>query len=183
MASKILYYGGRQNVVISQPDIFSFKLTKEFDFIILGCNLSKLGDGVFDVLQNKEVLEAAFSSMIMKQLYEVQCSRKSLGVFACDIVDNILRSNFMRKSTDNVSVVFIALKNITKIGNLLSDTNITNRIFNTVNEKICLYTLKQMTEGNRFNRIGSMSMRNIFSSSDEDCKDKDRAMSLSRIIL
>ena len=36
--AKMPKYGGNPNVVIPTPDIFSFRLTSEQDFIFLGCN-------------------------------------------------------------------------------------------------------------------------------------------------
>lgn len=35
--AKLTKYGGNPHVVIATPDIRSFKVTKEHDFIILGC--------------------------------------------------------------------------------------------------------------------------------------------------
>ena len=37
--AKLIKTGGNPNVVISTPDITSFKLSSEIDFIILGCNI------------------------------------------------------------------------------------------------------------------------------------------------
>lgn len=39
-------YGGNPDVVISTPDIISFKIKSNYDFIVLGC------DGVFEKQSN-----------------------------------------------------------------------------------------------------------------------------------
>ena len=36
--AKLLKYKGNPKVVIAEPDIFSFNIEKEHDFIFLGCN-------------------------------------------------------------------------------------------------------------------------------------------------
>ena len=35
--AKLKLYGGNPNVIIAEPDIKSFEITSEDDFIILGC--------------------------------------------------------------------------------------------------------------------------------------------------
>jgi len=44
--AKLLKTGGNPKVVIADPEIKSFKITNEHDFVILGC------DGIFDKLNN-----------------------------------------------------------------------------------------------------------------------------------
>lgn len=46
--AKITRYGGNPNVVIADPEIKSFKITKDHDFIVLGC------DGIFDKMSNSD---------------------------------------------------------------------------------------------------------------------------------
>ena len=46
--AKITNKGGNPNVVISKPEIRSFKLDKGHDFVILGC------DGIFDKLSDRD---------------------------------------------------------------------------------------------------------------------------------
>ena len=49
-------YGGNPMGVIPTPDIKSFKIRNNYDFIILGC------DGVFEKLDNKQVINAAWDA-------------------------------------------------------------------------------------------------------------------------
>ena len=44
--AKLAKFGGNPKVVIAEPEIKSFKITKDHDFIVLGC------DGIFDKLSN-----------------------------------------------------------------------------------------------------------------------------------
>lgn len=48
--AKVEKYGGNEKVVIATPEIKSFKITSEYDFIVLGC------DGIFDKLSNKDAI-------------------------------------------------------------------------------------------------------------------------------
>lgn len=47
--AKLPSLGGNPNVVISVPEIKTFRIKPEHDFILIGC------DGVFDRLSNKDV--------------------------------------------------------------------------------------------------------------------------------
>ena len=49
-------YGGNPMCVVPTPDIKSFKIRPIYDFIILGC------DGVFEKLDNKQVINAAWDA-------------------------------------------------------------------------------------------------------------------------
>lgn len=46
--AKILEIGGNPNVVIHDPDVKSFQIKKEHDFIVLGC------DGIYDKMSNSD---------------------------------------------------------------------------------------------------------------------------------
>ena len=49
-------YCGNPKVVIATPDIKCFKIEDNYDFIVLGC------DGIFDKLENTEVIQAAWEA-------------------------------------------------------------------------------------------------------------------------
>ena len=44
-------------MVVCKPDIYSFKINKDHDFIILGC------DGIFDKLSNEDVSACVWNSV------------------------------------------------------------------------------------------------------------------------
>lgn len=44
-------YGGNPNVIVCDPDIKSFKIQDNFDFIMIGC------DGIFERLNNRDCID------------------------------------------------------------------------------------------------------------------------------
>ena len=54
--AKVEFRGGNPNVVACIPDVESFKITKDHDFIILGC------DGIFDKLDNDDCASCVWNS-------------------------------------------------------------------------------------------------------------------------
>ena len=104
--AKIVKFGGNPNVIICEPEIFMYDLKKEdIDFFILGC------DGIYDQMSNKEVLDCAWmilnekDNMLIKECKNIH---NQSGL----IVDLILKSSLARKSFDNVTCLFIALKDL-----------------------------------------------------------------------
>lgn len=55
--AKISKYGGNPNVVIATPEIKSFTITKDHDFVVLAC------DGIFDKLSNQETAQCVWNSV------------------------------------------------------------------------------------------------------------------------
>ncbi len=47
-------YGGNPNVIVCDPDIKSFKIQDNFDFIMIGC------DGIFERLNNRDCVDAVW---------------------------------------------------------------------------------------------------------------------------
>ncbi len=54
--AKLLSKGGNPKVLIAVPEIKSFKIKEEYDFIVIGC------DGIFDKLSSKEVIKYIWRS-------------------------------------------------------------------------------------------------------------------------
>jgi protein phosphatase 2C family protein 2/3 len=50
-------YGGNPNVIVCDPDIKSFQIQDNFDFILVGC------DGIFERLSNREVIEVVWNEV------------------------------------------------------------------------------------------------------------------------
>jgi protein phosphatase 2C family protein 2/3 len=57
--AKFEFRGGNPNVVVCKPDIKAFKISKDHDFIILGC------DGIFDKLSNEDCSSCVWNSVTM----------------------------------------------------------------------------------------------------------------------
>ena len=104
--AKLIKFGGNPNVIICEPEIFFYDLKKEnFDFFILGC------DGIYDQMSNKEILDCAWMVLNEKDnLLVKEC--KNIHNKSGLIVDLILKSSLARKSFDNVTCLFIALKDL-----------------------------------------------------------------------
>ena len=102
--AKLIKFGGNPNVIISEPEIFYYNLNKEnIDYFILGC------DGIYDQMSNKEVLDCAW--MILNEKNNILIKEcKNIHSLSGLIVDLILKSSLARKSFDNVTCLFISLK-------------------------------------------------------------------------
>ena len=60
-------YGGKEGVIIAQPEISQFTLKPDFhDFIVLGC------DGIFDRLTNQQVLDSAWDQVNAIKSHEIK---------------------------------------------------------------------------------------------------------------
>ena len=108
--AKLEKYGGKSNVVIATPDVFSFDLNSTQDFIFLGCKYNKkVGDGVFDSLSNKEVVNAAWT--IINNAKLTQTIHKVCG----KAVEQIIKASFIHKTFDNVTGVLISFKTLSQL--------------------------------------------------------------------
>jgi len=93
--AKLQSRGGNPNVVISTPEIQSFKLNKTHDFVILGW------DGIFDKLTDSEWVDCVWLSSYQNPQLDVH---QVLGLGA----EWIMKNSLNRRSLDNVTVVIIA---------------------------------------------------------------------------
>ena len=95
--AKIVRFGGNPAVLIATPDIRSFKITSDHDFVVLG------SDGVFDKLSNKEAVHEVWSSLAH---HKEPTLHKQCGIAA----EAVLRCALEKRSLDNVTVVVICFK-------------------------------------------------------------------------
>ena len=152
--AKIKKFGGNPNVIISTPDIFYYDLKKEnLDFFILGC------DGIYDQMSNKEILDLAWMILKNNNKHNFELRENGLNGYNENnsndindihyksglIVDLILKASLARKSFDNVTCLFIGLKDFIQdkpngIDIIKSNNNeLSNNIninSNNVNDKI-----------------------------------------------
>ena len=92
--------------MIHNPDIKSFQIKKEHDFIVLGC------DGIFDKMSNTDatmsVWKAAYDNKHHPSIRgRVTDVHKMSGMG----VEYIIKNSLLRRSMDNVTVVLIAFDN------------------------------------------------------------------------
>jgi hypothetical protein len=102
----VLELGGNPNVLITTPDIISFKVKEESDFIVIGSNiLVNLGDGIFDKLSNTDVLNCIWSCTIEEIFIE------DVNQLGGRCVDSIIKNALLNSSMDNVTCIFITFGN------------------------------------------------------------------------
>lgn len=71
-------------------------------------------DGIFDVMSNEEVNEVIWETV---DYYKDKNDGASdlFGLCMNDCVNNVLKKAMIQKSEDNITVIFIAFKNLLKI--------------------------------------------------------------------
>lgn len=118
--AKDVRYGGNPMCVIPTPDIKSFKIRNNYDFIILGC------DGVFEKLDNKQIINAAWDASAC-DFEEDEVIRRnvdpavlkggpvSIHQKAGLVVDKVLHECVYAKTLDNITAVMIAFDNFDKV--------------------------------------------------------------------
>jgi len=92
------FYNGNPNVVIAEPEIQSFKLTDDCDFIVLGC------DGIFDKLTSEEAGQSVWNSTLYK--FDNIHQQTAAGV------EYLMKNSLLKKTLDNITVVTIALSGL-----------------------------------------------------------------------
>lgn len=91
--------GGNPDVVVCEPDIFPKTIDKSDDFIILG------SDGIFDVLDTNEIINISWSILNKSLNRGVKCIHQ----LSKDCVEAIILESMKKKSTDNLTAIFIVL--------------------------------------------------------------------------
>ena len=139
--AKNIKFGGNPNVIIAEPEIYSFDLNKDnIDFFIMGC------DGIFDQMSNKDVFDCAWK--IFKNSSQIIKENNNIHTQCGKIVDFILKSAMSRKSFDNITCLIIALKDFNYLEKKdinqseiipqkvtsIPLSNITNKIYNSHNQ-------------------------------------------------
>ena len=126
---KVTQIGGNPNVIVAEPDVYSFSLEKDdVDFFILGC------DGIYDQLSSKDVFKCAW--LVLNKNIDIFKNKNNnndinnnfnrefkgnygsminMNTTSGNIVDFILKASMLRKSFDNVTCLFIAFKNFFEI--------------------------------------------------------------------
>lgn len=87
-------------MIVAEPDIKSFRVKDEHDFILLAC------DGIFDKLENMDIVNQVWETL-----------RKSQGTLhqVCgECVEIVLKSSVAKRTLDNITVVIIAFNNMKK---------------------------------------------------------------------
>ena len=162
--AKLEILGGNKKVVISEPDIYVFDLSKDdVDYIFLAC------DGVYDQLTSRDIFNCAWLVLnynidlfknnnkgnVKKNISEFKGNygpKINMNTTSGNIVDFILKASMLRKSFDNVTCLFIAFKNFFETdddNNKKEETNIKNDE-NTQKESV----KELVSRNNKKNKVG-----------------------------
>ena len=126
--AKDIKYGGNPNVVIAKPDIFIYDLNKDdIDFFVLGC------DGIFDQVSSDEVINCAWIILNNNNNDALINKCKDIHEKSGLIVDLIMKSALARKSFDNVTCLYIALKELGNFESNINNKEIKDKNYNSEN--------------------------------------------------
>jgi protein phosphatase 2C family protein 2/3 len=100
--AKLTQFGGNPNVITATPEIKSFEITANHDFIVLGW------DGIFDKLNNQDTIKCVWNSVEDSMNKNQIHTQWALGV------EYIIKNSLLKKSLDNVTAVIIAFDGFEK---------------------------------------------------------------------
>ena len=105
--AKIPELGGNPHVVIHSPEVKSFQIKKDHDFIVLGC------DGIFDKMSNGDVVMCVWKAAHDNKYHQnVKGQAQDVHKLCGMGVEYILKNSLLRRSLDNVTVVVIGFSNL-----------------------------------------------------------------------
>ena len=93
-------FGGIPGVVLALPDITEIELDDEYNFMVIGC------DGIFDVLDNNEILECI--KIVLKEKKVEEIVEDDVHELCGDFAAMIIKSAIAKDSSDNVSCIVVA---------------------------------------------------------------------------
>lgn len=105
--AKIVALGGNPKCVIHNPEIKKFRIVKEHDFIVLGC------DGIFDKLENDETISCVWRAVHDNKFHpNVKNQAKDIHKICGMGVEYVMKNSLLRRSLDNVTVVVVGFSNL-----------------------------------------------------------------------
>ena len=93
-------FGGIGGVVVALPDITELELDEEYNFMVIGC------DGIFDVLDNEELMKCFQIVVNEKKIEEIK--EEDIHELCGDFAAMIVKSAIAKDSSDNVSCIVVA---------------------------------------------------------------------------
>jgi len=140
--AKDIRYGGNTNVVSSKPEIRSFVIKDNYDFIVLGC------DGVFEKLSNRKVMRHVWSTSSRRD--QITTVHEKCG----QSVDAVLNGCVNRKTLDNITAVIIGFNRYEE------QTEKFNK-FDQMYTKVPLTQLDWEHEGAEVSKVEQMSKQGV----------------------
>jgi serine/threonine protein phosphatase PrpC len=116
--AKISSLGGNTEVLITVPEIKSFKINKNSDFMIIGY------DGIFDWLDNCDIVHSIWS------LYNENLLGKDINEHFGKITDIIIRNCLASNANHNLTCIFVCFEHFKNL--LYNDNNYNNNNSNII---------------------------------------------------
>lgn len=92
--------GGKRGVLVADPEVFHFDLSRErFDFIFLGC------DGIFDVFNTRELVDKIYEY----SRHFAPLRSKHRESFFQSVLNSLLHCTMVSGGYDNLTAIWIAL--------------------------------------------------------------------------
>ena len=121
--SKFPQFGGKINVISNRPDIISFKIKNEMDFIFL-CN-----NEINNYLNAKE-----FCIIVYETMKNVLNKKKTFKIFLENVIINVMKYAIFKGAKNNLNCIFICFNNLKKLFySCLNNEKIINDIIVTLN--------------------------------------------------
>jgi protein phosphatase 2C family protein 2/3 len=99
--AKLVRFGGNPNVLIAVPEVKSFRIHSDADFLVVG------SDGIFEKIENREIVNFIYQAG--------RCSgEESFSGKIAKGVEKVLVEAMIRGSSDNLTAVVIAFKGFCK---------------------------------------------------------------------
>ena len=168
--SKFPQFGGKINVISNRPDIVSFKIKNEMDFIFLS------NKEINNFLNAKE-----FCVIVYETMKNVLNKKKTFKFFLEKVIVNVMKYAIFKGAKNNLSCVFICFNNLKKlfysclnnekiINDIIVTLNLSNKNFNNfyeeLNEKNIL-SFNNSTNFNSDNQSKFINEKNSFSSNSK----------------
>ena len=171
--AKCTLFGGMPNVVINEPDIYSFNIDKDdVDYFILCC------DGVFDQLNNDDIFECV---SLVVNYNKFNNNNSNIHSVCGDIVNLILNASMERKSFDNVSCIIVTFKNLLNLDkmkkNSIKNKNliVSNSTMNFIKTDLKVKT--DLKDNNKENNIVNNRKEEILVFKNKNKKMKRKSLS------
>jgi protein phosphatase 2C family protein 2/3 len=99
--AKLTELGGNPNTLIAVPEIKSFRIHSDADFLVIG------SDGIFEKLENRDLISLIFHA-------STTSTEEGHSSKIAKAVEKVLIEAMIRGSTDNLTTVIIAFSNFCK---------------------------------------------------------------------
>jgi len=149
--SKFPQFGGKINVISNRPDIISFKIKNEMDFIFLSNN------EINNYLNAKE-----FCIIVYETMKNVLIKKNTFKNFLEKVIVNVMKYAIFKGAKNNLSCIFICFNNLKKlfysclnnekiINDIIVTLNLSNKNFNNFYEELNEKNILSFNNSTNFN--------------------------------